>query len=157
MFSISCWFLCFHTILLCFLCIMGFYFDVWNVSIGDFCIFLWNLSLLTLILCLISNLFYGFCLEILYEILAIMSWFLFEPIWNSFWPTPTSKLIDWNMKRGLYGFIFVPTLGALFCYLPLFLVLAHGVQPTSHLCLREWGTANNVFSVYGYERLQHAR
>ena len=32
-----------------------------------------------------------------------------KPIWNPFWPTPTSKLVDWNMKHGLYGFIlFLP-------------------------------------------------
>ena len=50
-------FLCFHTILLCFPGIIGFLFWWLDVNIGDFCMLLWNLSLLALTIRLISNLF----------------------------------------------------------------------------------------------------
>ena len=78
MISISCRFLCFHIILLCLLCIMGFYFDVWMWALEAFAHFyrIW--------VCLYP--FYAWFLtgfsrlyfEILYEILAFISWFLFE-------------------------------------------------------------------------------
>ena len=84
-----------------------------------------------------------------------MSWFLFETRSKSIFAyfLHLSLLIEtWDVVcKGS----FFSTLCALFCCLSLFLVLVHGVHPFSHLCLREQGTAEDVFSICGYEKLLH--
>ena len=82
-----------------------------NVSIGDFWIFflyrIWvhlhafYVWFLTYFLGPVWDFIWGICCHVL-----ISLWNLFE---IHFWPTPISKLVDWNMKHGLYGFIlFLP-------------------------------------------------
>ena len=121
--SISCWFFHVHAIFTVFPGYHEILFWCLNVLIVDSCFFLWNLSLLALTLCLIYNLFSGLCFGILNEILASTSWFLFfflnsfEVHFNS---PPTSKLVDGNMKRGLYGFILILLLVLCSCCFPCF-------------------------------------
>ena len=82
-------FLCFHTILLCFPGIIGFLFWWLDVNIGDFCMLLWNLSLLALTIHLISNLF-----SWLYFWHSRLDFLLWNPFEIHFGPPPTSKPVD---------------------------------------------------------------
>ena len=101
-----------------------------NVFIGDYHLFLWNLSLLALALCLISNLFYVLCFEISYEILAFTSWFRFKThLKSALAHSRLSSWIDtWNeVCGGSFGSHYLCSI----CCLPLFFVVVSIIFPIS--------------------------